>query len=133
MWDDICCCLATEKCQHRDGCSHTAHKVNVQFCVSGKTADQIPAATANTSALYWVVFVEAKTNKGNQVTCKPASLAFSLCHWALKQGTTGLAGNKGWMSINVLMHARIHLRMHARAHKYSQRLLSETHTVQDAT
>lgn len=28
-------------------------------------------------------------------------LLFFLCHWALKQRATGLAGNKGWMSINV--------------------------------
>ncbi len=86
-----------QKCQHTAGRKirivffHNTHRVNDQLCVSGKEAEQIPAATAVTSALYCDAQTCVTTNH------------FPFCYWTLKQGTIGQAGNKGWLSINVQM------------------------------
>ncbi len=104
-----------KKKKNHSGFSHTVHKVNDQFCVSGEGADQIPAATAVISALYWV-FVEVKQIEeirwhANLRHSKPP---FFLCYWAPKQGTMGLVVNKC---------------SHVHRQKHRQRVQSEAHTV----
>ena len=104
------------------------NRVNISFRVSGGQR-----LCGMTYAIVWFYFVteirktkspsaQSHSQSQDPILCQwrkkgPAKIRwhtnlrhtpFSLCFSSLKQGVMGLAGNKGWLSINVHTHTHTH-------------------------